>query len=202
MDALMDLMVGDGRTHVESKIIFPKERIMSKKIRVAIVGTGNCAKSLVEGCQYYNENPDDKIGLMYFDIGGYTAHDLIFVCGFDVDIRKVNHPLKEALRAKPNCAMDHVKELLDDGPTACIEKGAMVYSGPELDGIAPYMLDFPEDVSFRTGAIPHEPFDRVVELLAYHRADVLLNYLPVGSDEASRWYIDAAIKAGCHVVNC
>ena len=175
---------------------------MSKKIRVAIVGVGNCAKSLVEGVQYYNENPDDKVGLMYDDIGGYSSGDLEFVCGFDIDIRKVNKPLKEALRAKPNCAMDHVRDLLDVGPTACIEKGAIVYSGPELDGVAPYMLDFPEDVSFRTGAIPHESFERVVELLRYHRVDVVLNYLPVGSEDASRWYIDAAIQAKCHVVNC
>lgn len=175
---------------------------MSKKIRVAIVGVGNCAKSLVEGVQYYNENPDDKVGLMYADIGGYSAHDIQFVCGFDVDVRKVNTPLKEALRAKPNCAMDHVKEIKDTGPTACVEKGAMVYSGPELDGVAPWMLTYPEDVSFRTGAIPAESFERIVELLKYHRVDVLINYLPVGSEEASRWYIDAAIKAKCHVVNC
>lgn len=175
---------------------------MSKKIRVAIIGVGNCAKSLVEGIQYYNENPDDKVGLMYADIGGYTAHDIEFVCGFDVDVRKVNAPLKEALRAKPNCAMDHVKEILDSGPTACIEKGAMVYSGPELDGVAPWMLEYPEDVSFRTGAIPAESFERIVELLKYHRVDVLINYLPVGSEKASRFYIDAAIKAGCHVINC
>jgi len=171
---------------------------MSKKIRCAIVGCGNCAKSLVEGVQYYIENPDDKVGLMYEDIGGYTVDDIEFVCGFDVDIRKVNKPLKEALRAKPNCAMDHVEEITD----ACIEKGAIVYSGPTLDGVADYMLEYPEDVSFRTGAIPAESFERVVELLAYHKVDVLLNYLPVGSDIASKFYIDAAIKAKCHVVNC
>jgi myo-inositol-1-phosphate synthase len=174
----------------------------SKEIRVAIVGVGNCAKSLVEGIQYYNENPDDTIGLMYPDIGGYGAGHIKFVCGFDVDIRKVNRPLKEALRAKPNCAMDHVREIYDTGAEACIEKGAMVYSGPELDGVAPYMLDFPEDVSFRTGAIPAESFDRIVELLRYHHVDVVINYLPVGSEQASRFYIDAAVKAGCHVVNC
>jgi myo-inositol-1-phosphate synthase len=172
------------------------------KIRVAIVGVGNCAKSLVEGVQYYNENPTDKVGLMYHDIGGYTAHDIEFVCGFDVDIRKVNRPLIEALRAKPNCAMDHVRQIVDTGPTACVEKGAIVYSGPELDGVAPYMLDFPEDVSFRTGAIPAEPFQRIVDLLKYHKVDVVINYLPVGSEEASRFYIDAAIQAKCHVVNC
>lgn len=175
---------------------------MSKKIRVAIIGVGNCAKSLVEGIQYYNENPNDKVGLMYADIGGYGAGDIEFVCGFDVDRRKVNHPLKDALRAKPNCAMNHVDEILDEGSTACIEKGAMVYSGPELDGIAPWMLDYPEDVSFRTGAIPAEPFERIVDLLKYHKVDVVINYLPVGSEDASRFYIDAAIKAKCHVVNC
>lgn len=175
---------------------------MSKKIRVAIVGVGNCAKSLVEGIQYYNENPHDKVGLMYEDIGGYKPGDIEFVCGFDVDVRKVNHTLKEALRAKPNCAMDHVAEILDTGPNACIEKGAMVYSGPELDGVAPWMLQYPEDVSFRTGAIPAEPFDRIVDLLKYHKVDVLINYLPVGSEDATRFYIDAALKAKCHVVNC
>ena len=175
---------------------------MSQKIRVAIVGVGNCAKSLVEGIQYYNENPTDTVGLMYDDIGGYKPGDILFVCGFDVDHRKVNNPLKEALRAKPNCAMDHVAEILDKGPTACVEKGAIVYSGPELDGIAPWMLDYPDDVSFRTGAIPAESFDRIVSLLKYHRVDVLINYLPVGSEEASKFYIDAALKAGCHVVNC
>lgn len=171
---------------------------MSKKIRVAIVGVGNCAKSLVEGVQYYIENPQDKVGLMYEDIGGYTVNDLEFVCGFDIDIRKVNKPLKEALRAAPNCAMHHVKEISD----VCIEKGAVVYSGPELDGLAPHMLEYPAEVSFRNGAVPHEPFSRVVELLKYHKVDVMINYLPVGSEEASAFYIDAAIAAKVHVVNC
>ena len=76
----------------------------NKSIRTAIIGVGNCAKSLVEGIQYYMENPADKVGLMYSDIGGYAAGDILFVAGFDVDRRKVNHQLKEALRAKPNCA--------------------------------------------------------------------------------------------------
>jgi myo-inositol-1-phosphate synthase len=172
------------------------------KIKVAIVGVGNCAKSLVEGIQYYNENPNDTVGLMYPDIGGYKSSDIEFVAGFDVDIRKVNKPLIEALRASPNCAMDHVIEITDSEMTSCVTKGAMVYSGPTMDGVAPYMLDFPEEVSFRIGAIPAEPFDRVVELLKYHKVDVVINYLPVGSEEASKFYIDAAIKAKCHVVNC
>ena len=168
------------------------------KIKVAIVGVGSCAKSLVEGVQYYIENPDDVVGLSYPDIGGYTVKDVEFVCGFDVDIRKVNKPLKEAIRARPNCSMNHVEKISD----ACIAKGALVYSGPELDGIAPHMLDYPEEISFRTGAIPAESFDRVVELMKYHQVDVVINYLPVGSYLASKFYIDAAIEAKCHFINC
>jgi myo-inositol-1-phosphate synthase len=97
--------------------------------------------------------------------------------------------------------MDHITydELCN---ASCIESGAIVYSGPELDGIAPYMRDFPETVSFRTGAIPAESYSRVVDLLKYHKVDVLINYLPVGSEQASRFYIDAALDAKCHVVNC
>jgi myo-inositol-1-phosphate synthase len=168
------------------------------KIKVAIIGVGNCAKSLVEGIQYYIENPSDNVGLMYPDIGGYTVNDIQFVCGFDVDIRKVNHPLKDALRAAPNCAMDHVFEITE----ACVSKDALVYSGPELDGIAPHMLDYPEEVSFRTGAIPAEPFSRIVDLLKYHKVDVIINYLPVGSEEATKFYVEAALEAGCHFINC
>lgn len=170
---------------------------MSKKIRVGIIGVGSCAKSLVEGIQYYVENPEDTVGLMYPDIGGYTIHDIEFVCGFDVDIRKVNKPLKEALRAKPNCSMDHVAEISD----AVVEKGAMVYSAPLLDGVAPHMLNFPEDVSFRIGAIPAEPRERLVELLKYHRVDMLVNYLPVGSEEATEFWVEVALAARVNFIN-
>lgn len=180
---------------------------MSKKIRVAIVGVGNCAKSLVEGTQYYLENPDDKIGLMYPDIGGYTVDDITFVCGFDVDVRKVDRPLKDALRAKPNCAMDHVSEIREtgDGGPACIEKGAVVYLGPVIDGVADYMDSYPEDVSFRVDRVEthlDDEFESVVGILKHHKVDVVVNYLPVGSEQASRFYIDAAINAKCHVINC
>ena len=174
-----------------------------EKIKVGIIGIGNCAKALVEGVQYYNENPEDKVGLMYEDIGGYQSGDMEFVIGFDVDRRKVNRPLAEALRADPNCAMNHVA-MIDDtsnGPGA-IKPGAIVYSGPEYDGVAPHMLEYPEEVSFRTGAQSHISFDDIVDLLVKERVDVLINYLPVGSERASEFYMDAAISAGCHFVNC
>lgn len=174
------------------------------KIKVGIIGVGNCAKSLVEGIQYYNENPDDQIGLMYPDIGGYKSSDIEFVVGFDVDRRKVNRPLAEALRAAPNCAMDHVAEILEIGnnSSGCISKGAMVYSGPELDGVAPWMLDFPEEVSFRTGAEAAKSYDEIVKIIKETGVDVLINYLPVGSEKASKFYIDAALDAQVHFVNC
>lgn len=178
---------------------------MSKhqKIRVAIVGTGNCAKSLVEGVQYYNEHPEDTVGLMYTDIGGYTAHDIIFVGGFDVDKRKVNRPLREALRASPNCAMDHVDEITEGHKTSAIEAGALVFKGPVLDGVAPHMLtDFPAEVSFRLDDTPELTFEQVVRALKDMRAEIVINYCPVGSEEASKFYVDAAIAAGCHFVNC
>ena len=172
------------------------------KIKVGIVGVGSCAKSLVEGVQYYNENPDDKIGLMYEDIGGYKIHDIEFVIGFDIDKRKVNKKLNVALRAQPNCAMDHVDKITTKASTSCVSTDAMVYSAPEMDGIAPHMHDYPDEVTFVNGAVPAETFDRTVELLQYHNVDVLVNYLPVGSEEASKYWIDVALEAGVHFVNC
>lgn len=174
------------------------------KIKVGVIGVGSCAKSLVEGIQYYNENPDDKIGLMYEDIGGYSVHDIEFVCGFDIDKRKVNKKLTKALRAQPNCAMNHVEKILTtkESNAGCVAPEAVVYSAPELDGIAPHMRNYPDEVTFVNGAIPAESFERTVELLKYHNVDVLINYLPVGSEEASKYWIDVALEAGIHFVNC
>ncbi|OUT71479.1 MAG: hypothetical protein CBB70_00285 [Planctomycetaceae bacterium TMED10] len=172
------------------------------KIKAGIIGVGSCAKSLVEGVQYYNENPEDKIGLMYEDIGGYSVHDIEFVIGFDIDKRKVNKKLAKALRAQPNCAMDHVDKITTTSNSSAVNKDAMVYSAPEMDGIAPHMHDYPDEVTFVNGAVPAESFERSVELLQYHDVDVLINYLPVGSEEASKYWIDVALEAGIHFVNC
>jgi myo-inositol-1-phosphate synthase len=171
------------------------------KIRVGIIGVGSCAKSLVEGVQYYNTNTHDTVGLMYPDIGGYTTKNIQFAMGFDIDYRKVNKTLAMALRAKPNCSMDHV-ETIDQSDTGCIDKNAMVYSAPMLDGMADHMSDYPDDVTFVNGAIPAESYERIVELLKYHKVDILINYLPVGSEKATEFWIDAALEAGIHFVNC
>ena len=99
--------------------------------------------------------------------------------------------------------MDHVDEIYTNGEsnTSCIADGASVYSAPELDGIAPHMLDYPDEVTFVNGAQPAESFDRTVELLKYHQVDVLVNYLPVGSEEASKYWVDVALAAKVHFVN-
>lgn len=168
------------------------------KIKVGIIGVGNCAKTLVEGVQYYVQNPEDKVGLMYEDIGGYTINDIEFVIGFDVDPRKVNQPISVAVRAFPNCAMDHVDQI--DG--TCIAEGAKVYCAPVMDGVAPHMLDYPEEVSFRICSDSVKSADEIEKLLKSAKVDVLINYLPVGSELATRFWIDIAIKAGIHFVNC
>lgn len=171
---------------------------MKESIRIGIIGVGNCAKSLVEGVQYYVEEPQDTVGLMYPDIGGYTVNHLKFVIGFDVDERKVNRSLAEALRASPNCAMDHVAEISSD----VVPESAMVYSAPVMDGVAPWMETFPEEVSFRVTDAPEISFEDAVELIKKNQVDVLVNYLPVGSEEASRFWVDVAIAAKVHFVNC
>ena len=168
------------------------------KINVAIIGVGNCAKSLVEGVQYYIQNPEDKVGLMYPDIGGYTVNDIEFVCGFDIDPRKVGTHLINALRSRPNCAMDHVDSL----DFTCVNSLAEVYSGPLLDGVADHMLDYPEEISFRTGADTALSKKQVADKLNFHKVDVVINYLPVGSEKATEFYMAACLEAGCHFVNC
>lgn len=169
-----------------------------KKIRVAIVGVGNCASSLVQGVAWYNKT-NQTVGLMYEDIGGYTTKDIEFVLGFDVDGRKVGKTISEAIFQKPNCAMQVVNrdcsELLD------IAKGK-VHRGPTLDGIAPHMRDLPEEITFKESEEVAVNKQEYKNLLLTKEVDVLLNYVPVGSREAAKFYIENAIDVGVHVVNC
>jgi myo-inositol-1-phosphate synthase len=137
---------------------------------------------------------------MFQDIGGYSAPNFNFVVGFDVDSRKVGQRLNKAIYAKPNCNM----EVFPPGhDMSCIANESLVYRSPTLDGIAPHMNDLNENVSFLedtvTKAITAAEYRSI---LKDRKVDVLLNYMPVGSEEAARWHIENAIKAGVHVVNC
>jgi myo-inositol-1-phosphate synthase len=170
------------------------------KINIAIAGVGNCSSALVQGVQYYIEKPEDKIGLMFEDIGGYSAENFNFVVGFDVDSRKVGQRLNKAIYAKPNCNM----EVFPPGhDMSCIANESTVFRSPTMDGIAPHMNELDENVTFlednKTTPITASEYRKI---LKDRKVDVLLNYMPVGAEEAAAWHIENAIKAGVHVVNC
>lgn len=167
---------------------------MSKKIKVAVAGVGNCFSSLYQGIQYYkdfDENTDGTIpGVMFPRIGGYHPADIQIVAAFDVDRRKVGRPVGEAIFAKPNCA----RVFCSDVPA-----GPMVQMGPAFDGVSDYMLEQPEKYGFRLSN--EEPVD-VIQTLRDSGADILLNYMPVGSQIATEFYAQACLDAGVAFLNC
>jgi myo-inositol-1-phosphate synthase len=163
------------------------------EIRLAVAGVGNCASSLLQGIEYYRRRPDaDPIGLMHREIGNYDVSDVEVVTAFDVDERKVGKDVADAIEASPNCT----QTILDDGLGTT---GATVHRGPLLDGVPDHMTDYDEAHRFAVG--DEEPVD-VVEELQRSGADVLINYVPVGAEEAARHYAEAALEAGVAYVNC
>lgn len=160
-------------------------------IKIAVAGVGNCFSSLYQGFHYYKDADQDNIpGIMFSSIGGYFPNDIEVVAAFDVDSRKVGQPLNKAIFAKPNVARVFAPDV-PAGPT--------VQMGPVLDGVSDYMLEQPEDEGFRVSDAT--PVD-VVQVLKDSGADILLNYLPVGSQEATEFYAQAAIDAGVSFLNC
>src|SRR6266511_3059845 len=157
------------------------------KIRVAIVGVGNCASSLVQGVHYYRDAQpgDDVPGLMHIELGGYHVSDLEFVAAFDVDAKKVGRDISEAVFASENNTIRFA-----DVPPLGVE----VQRGPTLDGLGRY---YTETIKESEAA----PVD-VVAALRRAQVDVLVCYLPVGSEQAVRYYADAALEAGVAFVNC
>lgn len=163
-------------------------------IRMAIVGVGNCASSLVQGLHYYRDGKNDASGLMHWDLGGYTPSDVKVVAAWDVDARKVGQDVASAIFAKPNCTavFAHGME-----PT-----GAIVRMGPVLDGVAEHMLDHPTDDRTFVLADEAQPSrEDVVRQLRDAQVDVLMNYLPVGSQAATEFYAECALEAGVAFVN-
>jgi myo-inositol-1-phosphate synthase len=165
-----------------------------KKIRTALVGAGNCASSLVQGVSYYSDPQRQAHGLIHSHIGGYGPSDIEFVLAIDTDARKVGLDLSEAIFAAPNCTTVFQHEL---GPT-----GVQVMMGRLLDGMADHMLQAPGDRGFVRAEAPEATGDEIVAALKKSGAEVLVNYLPVGSEEASRFYMECALEAGVAVVNC
>jgi myo-inositol-1-phosphate synthase len=164
---------------------------MSKTIKIAVAGVGNCFSSLYQGFEYYKDADQDSIpGIMFASIGGYYPNHIEVVAAFDVDPRKVGKPVGKAIFEKPNVARVFAPNVSD---------GPIVQMGPVLDGVSDYMLEQPEDEGFRVAN--ETPVD-VVKVLKESGADILLNYLPVGSQEATEFYAQAAIDAGIAFLNC
>ena len=160
------------------------------KINIAIAGVGNCASSLLQGIEKYKNSPEDSIGLMHYNLGGYTPGDIKVVAAFDIDKRKVGKSLKEAIFARPNCTKVFHKDLPDYPVT--------VQMGPVLDGVSEHMADYPEDDSFIVA--DEKPCD-VAKVLKESGAEILINYLPVGSEEATRHYAEACLEANVGFIN-
>jgi myo-inositol-1-phosphate synthase len=164
------------------------------RINVAVIGVGNCASSLVQGLAYYqNGGANEQIGLMHWDLGGYRPKDIHVVAAWDIDRRKVGTDVAQAIFAKPNCTAifcDHVPD-----------SGVKVQMGRILDGYSDHMADAPDDRTFLPADVPQPEQADVVRQLRETETDVLVNYLPVGSQEATEFYAECALEAGVAFVN-
>jgi myo-inositol-1-phosphate synthase len=160
---------------------------LDDRVRVAIIGVGNCANSLLQGVEYYKDAPDDQFvpGLMHVDLGGYHVRDIEFTAAFDVTTAKVGKDLAEAIWAHPN---DTIK-FAEVAPT-----GVKVSRGMTHDGLGKYIAEV-------VAKAPGET-DDVVGILRATKTDVVVNYLPVGSEAATKWYTEQVLEAGCAMVNC
>jgi myo-inositol-1-phosphate synthase len=157
------------------------------RVRVAIIGVGNCANSLLQGVEYYKDAaPDDFVpGLMHVDLGGYHVRDVEFTAAFDVTTEKVGKDLADAIWAHPNDTIKFAK---------VPKTGVTVSRGMTHDGIGRYLSQVVEKAPGDT--------DDVVSILRDTGTDVVVNYLPVGSEEATKWYTEQVLNAGCAMVNC
>ena len=165
---------------------------MADTVKLAIAGIGNCASSLVQGIEFYRtRDASATAGLMHPKVGVYGPSDITPVAAFDVDTRKVGKPLHEAIFAPPNCTTVFQEELPDWGVT--------VQMGAVHDGIAAHMQNYPDAQAFRQADA--DPVD-VVQVLKDSGAEVLVCYLPVGSEEAVKFYAQACLEAGVAMVNC
>jgi myo-inositol-1-phosphate synthase len=164
------------------------------QIRIAIAGIGNCASALIQGIHYYGLDPGgDAIGLMHPVIGGYRPGDIRPVAAFDIDERKVGQDLSKAIFAPPNCTTTFFGQVPNLGVT--------VRMGPVLDGLSEHMRNYPDHRTFVPSGAPQPDKKEVVEILRQSGAEILLNYLPVGSEQASRFYAECALEAGLAFIN-
>jgi len=161
---------------------------MSNKVRVAIIGVGNCASSLIQGVHYYRDVKDGTFipGLMHANLGGIKISDIEFSAAFDIDKNKVGKDLSEAMFTYPNCTT----RFFPDVPKMDVK----VHRGMTHDGLGEYLSKI---ITKAPG-----PTDDITGILKETKTDVVVNYLPVGSEEATKWYVEQILDAGCALVNC
>jgi myo-inositol-1-phosphate synthase len=164
-------------------------------IRIAIAGIGNCASALIQGIHYYTPERcrDEVVGLMHREVGGYLPCDIAVVAAFDVDARKVGRDVAQAIFARPNCT-----KVFQAGIPDC---GVVVRMGAVLDGISEHMGDYAEDRTFIRADAPELSKAEIVRVLRDSGAEILLNYVPVGSERAARFYAECALEAGVGFIN-
>ncbi len=164
-------------------------RYQSDRVRVAIIGVGNCASAFVQGVNYYRDaDPSERVpGLMHVDLGGYHVRDIEFTAAFDIDADKVGKDLGEAIWAGQNNTM----KFAPDVPKSL---GVRVHRGMTHDGLGKYLKE-------KITKAPGETAD-IVRILRETRTDVVVSYLPVGSEQATKWYVEQVLEAGCGFVNC
>ena len=165
-----------------------------RRIKIAIVGVGNCASSLIQGISYYKgKKSKNAIGLMHWDIGGYKPSDIDVVAGFDIDKRKVGKDVAEAIFEKPNCTT----VFCQDVPRS----GATVRMGRTLDSFSEHMRNYEDKYTVVLADEPELTREQVVAVLKESGAEILMNYLPVGSEEATLFYAECALQANVSLVN-
>lgn len=165
-----------------------------EKIKIAIIGLGNCASSLIQGIYYYADKPqEDNIGLMHYDIGGFKPSDIEVVAAFDIDARKVGKEVNQAIFEAPNCTT----VFYDDLP----QTGVKVQMGAILDGVSDHMREHNDQHSFVVATDKELSQQNIVHRLKDTGTEILLNYLPVGSEQATRFYAECALQAGVAFVN-
>ncbi len=165
-----------------------------EKIKIGIVGIGNCASSLLQGIEYYkNKDSKEAIGLMHWDIGGYKPYDIDVVAAFDIDVRKVGKDISEAIFELPNCTTVFCKNMP--------KTGVEVKMGRILDGFAEHMKNYNEKYRFLLADEKETSKEDIIDTLKASGAEILLNYLPVGSEDAVRFYAECALDAGVALIN-
>lgn len=165
-----------------------------KRIKIGIIGIGNCASSLIQGIEYYKDKQEkDIIGLMHWEMGGYKPYDIEVALAFDIDKRKVGKELAEAIFAKPNCT----KPIHND-----VKKtGVLVMMGRIEDSYANHMESYDKSIRFDVSNEKQPSKSQVVKAIKDSDIDMLINYLPVGSEEATKFYVECALEAGVGFIN-